>query len=681
MKTLKSKFTNRLVWISTFSLCLLILSFAPYQSGILIKGKVMDATTKQSMSGTNIILKGTTSGVLADTSGNFSIIVPDSSAILVFRFVGYTIQEKKVGKERNFTISMKQEYSKLEEVVVIGYGQVKKSCSTGSVNTSKPNVSNKRQKVIASSDYLMSSAENISSNDQIVTNSNTNVVSVNRNQTAQPLNNPVNKIRANNPVYYDPSRESYIKIDENRFKWSKTSPLSTFSINVDKASYTNVKRFLNNGLLPPADAVRVEELVNYFSYDYPQPVANRPVSITTEYTDCPWQSGLKILHIGLQGKTIPYNQLPSSNLVFLIDVSGSMAEINKLPLLKTAFKMLVDTLRPNDRVAIVVYAGAAGIVLNSTPGNEKTTIVNAIDGLQAGGSTAGAAGIEMAYRVAQENFIKGGNNRVILATDGDFNVGVSSDNELQTLIEKKRETGVFLTCLGVGTGNYKDAKMQLLAKEGNGNYFYLNDVQEAGKVLINEFSGTLFTIAKDVKVQIEFNPSKVQAYRLLGYENRALNDEDFKDDGKNAGELGSGHTVTAIYEIIPVGVNSKFLPNIDDLKYQLPGNEPMKDGSKEIATVKIRYKDPDEDVSKEITHIVADKTKKFSETSDNFRFSVSVAMFGLLLRNSEFKGECSYKGLVGIADQARGTDKDSYRAEFIRLAKAAEYINNSQALN
>jgi Ca-activated chloride channel homolog len=397
-----------------------------------------------------------------------------------------------------------------------------------------------------------------------------------------------------------------------------------------------------------------------------------PFSITTEYSDWPWQCDYKLLHIGLQGKKIATENLPSSNLVFLIDVSGSMAEPNKLPLLKSAFKLLVNNLRDKDRVAIVVYAGAAGLVLPSTCGDEKNIILEALDNLQAGGSTAGAAGVQLAYEVAQKYFIDGGNNRVILATDGDFNVGISNDNDLEDMIVEKRKSGIFLTCLGVGMGNYKDSKLETLADKGNGNYAYINDIQEANKVFVNEFGGTLFTIAKDVKIQVEFNPAKVQAYRLVGYENRMLNEEDFKDDAKDAGELGAGHTVTAIYEIIPVGVKSKFIKDVDDLKYQSTRDNRSDDLSDEVATIKLRYKKPNGDKSIEMIHPVDDNQCSISQTSNNFKFSAAVAMFGMLLRNSEFKGSGTYKDVVGLANQSRGIDKDGYRAEFIRLVKTAD---------
>ncbi|MBO9683279.1 MAG: VWA domain-containing protein [Flavisolibacter sp.] len=463
--------------------------------------------------------------------------------------------------------------------------------------------------------------------------------------------------------------EDYDNIVENKFLSSKQEPLSTFSIDVDEASYSNVRRYLLNGSLPPAGAVRIEEMINYFDYDYPQPQNGDPFSVVTEISECPWNNNHKLIHIGLQGKIIPLENLPNSNLVFLIDVSGSMDEPNKLPLVQASLKMLTEQLRGQDKVAIVVYAGSAGLVLPSTNGSNKTKIKEAIDNLQAGGSTAGGEGIRLAYKIAKENFIKGGNNRVILATDGDFNIGPSSDDALIRWIEKERRSGVFLSVLGYGMGNYKDNKMQQLADKGNGNHSYIDNINEAKKVLVQEFGSTLFTIAKDVKIQVEFNPQKVQAYRLVGYENRMLASEDFNDDQKDAGELGSGHTVTALYEVIPVGVKDEFTKSVDALKYQT--NRTINSNhSNEIITVKLRYKKPDEDVSKLITKAVIDDHKSLASASDNFRFSAAVAEFGLLLRNSEFKENSSYQQVISLAKSAKGKDVNGYRSEFINLVSS-----------
>jgi len=422
----------------------------------------------------------------------------------------------------------------------------------------------------------------------------------------------------------------------------------------------------------------VEEMINYFDYDYPQPKGEHPVVLQTELSDSPWNKGLKLLHIGLQAKTIPSDNLPASNLVFLVDVSGSMGMPNKLPLVKEAFKLLVNQLRPSDRVAIVVYAGAAGTVLPSTPGNQTSTIKDALDNLQAGGSTAGGEGIKLAYKIAQDHFIKGGNNRVILASDGDFNVGVSSEGELQQLVEEKRKSGVYLSVLGFGMGNYKDNKMETLADKGNGNYAYIDNLQEAQKVFVHEFGGTLFTVAKDVKLQLEFNPKFVKGYRLIGYENRMLNNEDFHNDKKDAGEMGSGHTVTALYEIIPVGVESAYLNKVDDLKYQKSAE--VTTSSDELVTIKLRYKQPDSETSRLFEVPVRNATIPLANTSNNFRFAAAVAEWGLLLRSSEFKGEASYGQVIDLAKGAISKDPEGYRAEFMRLVKLAQSLDASKAV-
>lgn len=464
--------------------------------------------------------------------------------------------------------------------------------------------------------------------------------------------------------------EDYDNIVENKFLAATQNPLSTFSIDVDEAAYSNVRRYLENGSIPPAGAVRIEEMVNYFDYNYPKPVNGEPFTVNTEISECPWNPQHKLVHIGLQGKEIPVDNLPPSNMVFLVDVSGSMNEANKLPLVQASMNMLVDQLREKDKVAIVVYAGSAGLVLPSTSGSNKVKIKEAINNLEAGGSTAGGEGIILAYKTAKENFIKNGNNRIILATDGDFNVGVSSDDDLVRLIEQERKSGVFLSVLGYGMGNYKDNKMQQLADKGNGNHSYIDNIGEARKVLVNEFGSTLFTIAKDVKIQVEFNPSKVQAYRLVGYENRMMAAEDFNDDAKDAGELGSGHTVTALYEVIPVGVQDDFTKSVDPLKYQ-SNDRKFFDKTDEIMTIKLRYKKPDEDVSKLITHPVMDNHTALANTSDNFRFSAAVAEFGLLLRSSDYKQQSSYDQVVSLAKGSKGIDNNGYRSEFIRLVQAA----------
>ncbi len=470
-----------------------------------------------------------------------------------------------------------------------------------------------------------------------------------------------------NQQYYQKSgnTEQYDRIYENEFLTVGENPLSTFSIDVDTASYSNMRRFLNYSELPPKDAVRIEELINYFRYDYPKPQGEDPFSITTDAAVCPWNKSHQLVRIGLQGKTLDAQHLKPSNLVFLIDVSGSMDQPNKLPLLKTAFQMMVSQLSANERVAIVVYAGAAGTVLESTPGSDKGAIFRALNNLQAGGSTAGGAGIQLAYNIARQNFITGGNNRVILATDGDFNVGASSNAEMIRLIEKERDAGVFLTVLGFGSGNYKDSRMEGIADKGNGNYYYIDTHREAQKVLVSELGSTLFTIAKDVKIQIEFNPSQIKAYRLIGYENRILAKEDFNDDTKDAGELGAGHTVTALYEIVPADSEESF-GNVDALVYQ---KAPVKSG--DLMTVKLRYKDPDGSTSKLIQRTVSEGAVG-EEPEGDFQFASAVAEFGLLLRDSKFKGNASYDHVLKNSKKSLGSDEYGYRLEFINLVEKAK---------
>jgi len=473
------------------------------------------------------------------------------------------------------------------------------------------------------------------------------------------------------PGRYNPDfhTEDYDHLPENPFLAVSSSPLSTFSIDVDRASYANVRRFIRSGQRPPVDAVRIEELVNYFTYEYAEPEGDLPFSVHADVARAPWQPEHRLVRIGLQGRKVAMGDIPPGNLVFLIDVSGSMSSPDKLPLLKTAFRMLVDQLRPRDRVAIVVYAGAAGLVLPSTPGSEKGRILEALDRLEAGGSTAGGEGIRLAYQVARENHVRGGNNRVILATDGDFNVGPSSDSEMVRLIEEKREQGTFLTVLGFGTGNLKDAKMEQIADHGNGNFAYIDNELEARKVLVQEMGGTLLTIAKDVKLQVEFNPTRVAAYRLIGYENRVLATEDFDDDRKDAGELGAGHTVTALYEVIPLGSRSTTpVRGTDSLRYQTRDVKGSAAGTDELLFVKLRYKDPDGSGSRLLAHAVPDRV---GELRGDFRFAAAVAAFGMVLRESEHCGEFALGDVVALARGALGADREGYRAEFMELVEAA----------
>lgn len=569
-------------------------------SSLAVNAKTITGTVTDEESyplpGVNITIKGSQKGTQTDFEGKYNLEAKEGD-ILVFSYLGFKSQERKVKKGSVLNVVMKAENVSLEEVVMV------RDMET-------------------------------------------------RSQAMMMMAPP------------PPGSESYKDINENVFRSVGTSPLSTFSIDVDRAAYSNIRRMINNGQEIPKDAVKIEEMINYFNYEYPQPTKGQPFAIHTEVAQTPWNSDSKLVKIALQGKTVPLDNIPASNLVFLLDVSGSMNSPNKLPLLKSAFKLLTGQLREQDKVAIVVYAGAAGVVLPSTSGSDKTAILAALDNLSAGGSTAGGAGIELAYQIAQENFIKGGNNRVILATDGDFNVGASSDSAMEELIEEKRNSGVFLTALGFGMGNYQDAKLETLAGKGNGNHAYIDTMQEARRVLGTEFGGTLYTIAKDVKIQVEFNPVQVQAYRLIGYENRLLNDEDFKDDKKDAGELGSGHTVTALYEIIPTGVKSKFLKDIDPLKYTKTSSSGNKD---ELLTVRFRYKEPEGTTSKELVQVV--KTDEVALSSD-FKFASAVALYGMLLRDSEFANEASLQLVVSLAKEGRGKDENGYRAEFVRLVES-----------
>jgi len=599
---------------------LALLTILPLQAQIKISGTVTDKSGSP-LPGTTVTVKGTTVGTVTDSNGNYTINVDNKAVSLIFSLIGFKTAEETIAGRTIINVVLEENVSALEEVVVVGYGISRKCDKTGSVSG------------VASG------------------------------------------IQVNAPAMYsnaDFNTEGYSAIHENGYKSVTKDPLSTFSIDVDKASYSNVRRFLNMGQMPPEDAVRIEEMINYFRYDYPEPTGDYPFSVYTEVGVCPWNTGHSLLHIGLKGKSIDKESLPPSNIVFLMDVSGSMDEPNKLPLLKSAFNLLVDELRPQDRVAIVVYAGAAGVVLESTPGSRKERIRQAIDNLQAGGSTAGGEGLLLAYKIAEENFVKGGNNRIILATDGDFNVGVSSNGGMEQLVEEKRDKGVFITVLGFGMGNYKDDKMETIADKGNGNYAYIDNLQEAQKVLVQEFGGTLFTIAKDVKFQIEFNPAFVKAYRLVGYENRLLNNEDFNDDTKDAGEMGSGHTVTALYELIPAGSDEN-VSSIDPLKYQARQEPASGSSDNEMLTIKLRYKEPDGKTSRLYEKGIVARVVETSQTSDRFRFSAAVAGFGMLLRNSEYKGNASYDDVIKLAAGSKGDDEDGYRSEFIRLVKLARH--------
>lgn len=483
---------------------------------------------------------------------------------------------------------------------------------------------------------------------------------------------------------------TYDKVEENPFLSAATNPLSTFSIDVDTASYSNVRRFINNGSLPPKDAVRVEEMINYFTYDYREPEGDKPFSIDLDSTECPWDTSHRLLRIGLKGREVANEKRPASNLVFLLDVSGSMLPAERLPLVKQAMRLLVDKLSEKDRVAIVIYAGGSGLALSSTNGNEKEKILRALEELKAGGSTNGADGIELAYQVAADNFIKGGVNRVILATDGDFNIGVTNQGDLIRLIEEKAKSGVFLSVLGVGTDNLKDSTMQKLADKGNGNYAYLDSVDEARKVLVQQINGTLMTIAKDVKIQVEFNPARVASYRLIGYEKRMLRKEDFNNDKIDAGEIGAGHTVTALYEVVPAGSGAAdpaaSVPPVDPLKYQTPNPASAasstyvdpKNQSPEMVTVKLRHKKPDGDVSELTERSFTDNGSTFENAAPDLKFAAAVAEFGMILRDSQYKGKGTLGAVIEWAQEGRGRDTAGYRAGFIELARKAQTLKQSE---
>ncbi|WP_375560457.1 von Willebrand factor type A domain-containing protein [Bernardetia sp. OM2101] len=606
-----------------------------------ITGTVTASDGSGGLPGATVQVKGTNTGTSTDMEGKYSITIPEGNDVLVFMFVGFENKEVTIGKQTVIDVEL-EENTQLQEVVVTGQHIEKRRESLSySLSGKAAGVQVKGGKHIR-------------------------------------IRGAKSKRKAKNTSYKKSNTESYATKEENSFHSVSQNPLSTFSIDVDKASYSNVRRFLNDGEMPPQDAVRVEEMINYFNYNYQEPTGKHPFGVTTEYGNCAWNENHKLVLVGLQAKKIKKDNLPNSNIVFLLDVSGSMSDYNKLPLLKKGLTELVKELREKDRVSIVVYAGAAGVVLPSTSGAKKEEIIAALDQLSAGGSTAGGQGIELAYKIAKENFIKDGTNRVILCTDGDFNVGASSDGDMKRLIEKERESGIFLTCLGFGMGNYKDSKLEMLADKGNGNYGYIDDFQEARRMLVTEFSGTLFTLAKDVKIQIEFNPNYVAAYRLVGYENRLLNEEDFDDDTKDAGEIGVGHTVTALYEIIPVGVKSSFLPKEDkkgkQLKYQ---NSEVSEaaGSQELMTVKFRYKEPDGKKSTKFEEVVMNEVT--TNNSENFIWTNAVAMFGMILTDSKYKKEKDselYKWILENAPSAKTKDEDGYRGEFIRLVKTAESL-------
>jgi Ca-activated chloride channel family protein len=615
-----------------------------------VTGTVYEKDDGTTIIGASVRVSGTTIFAVTDVTGSYAIDVPDANTRLVVSYIGYKTKIVKIGKNNVVNIYLEPSSAMLNEVAITGYSSQLKKTLMGSSSTVYNSLQGREAGV--------------------------NAVTTGNNGSASHLH--INCIAS--PAASD--NESYSTITENGFNTVKSNPLSTFSVDVDAASYSNVRRFINNGQLPPANAVRIEEMINYFSYNLPGPTNGEPVAIHTELSSAPWNTKHRLLRIGLKAVTIDANKLPPSNLVFLIDVSGSMGQLNKLPLVKASMKMLTAKLRPQDRVAIVTYAGHAGLALASTSGSQKETIMEAIDNLNAGGSTNGGEGIKLAYRIAKENFMRKGNNRIILATDGDFNVGPNSDEDMETLIVMERESRVAISIMGFGMGNLKDSKMETMADKGNGNYAYIDNITEARKALITEFAGTLFTVAKDVKLQMEFNPAKVQAYRLLGYEDRMLNKEDFNDDRKDAGDMGSGHTVTALYEIVPAGIKDDYAGSVDPLKYQKTERVSAGSGSGEMLTIKFRYKKNDSSASKMDLLTVKDRPEDFKSASADLRFAAAVAEFGMLLRNSQFKQQSTFDQVISIAKYAKGEDQEGYRSEFVRLAESAKLLaGNSLAAN
>jgi len=621
-------------------------------------------------------------GTETDIDGNYFFSAPPVGLIdIEVQYVGYEAImiknfEIKPGKDHRLDFKMNIDNNILNEVQIVAYKvplvEIDNTSQGTTITAEKI-----RNLPTKSVDAITTTAAGNSSS----TGSEISVRDSRSNETVYFLDGvrvngnsvPQSEISNNTP-----NTESYTKINENQFKFVTDEPLSTFALDVDRAAYSNVRRMLNYGQLPPADAVRIEEMINYFQYNYPAPKDKDIIGVTTNFTDCPWNKELKLLHVGVQSKKMDVKKMPLSNIVFLIDVSGSMSDDNKLPLVIASCKILLEQLRPDDKVAIVTYAGHAGVALQSTKASEKAKIIAALDGLESGGPTAGAQGIITAYQIAKENFITKGNNRVILATDGDFNVGISDNQSLEKLIEEKRSTGIFLSVLGYGMGNYQDDKMQILADKGNGNHAYIDNMQEANKVLHNEFGGTMYTIAKDVKFQIEFNPATVSYYRLVGYENRMLNKEDFNNDAKDGGELGLGHQMTAIYEIGTTASAADGILSVDPLKYQSNSNKDKNLGNlDELATIKFRYKEPDADKSKKWQQVIKNTLVSQSELNDDVRFAIAVAYGGLLLRDGQTLSSKSFAPMIDMATAAKGKDDDGYRTEFIKLMRVADGIKSN----
>ena len=607
-----------------FPLLLLSPPEGPQQAHLVVSGRVTQAGTSTGLQAVNVRIMAANASVGTDADGRYRIHLPDSlrgrEVQLNVRAIGFRPASRTIRLERDTTsadFQLTVDANRLHEVVVSGVAGASGMRNLG---------------------FTVRGAKSIA---------------------GAPQDLPGRYRKPDNT-------ESYDRIVDNPFLGARDNPLSTFSVDVDRASYSNVRRFVSEGQRPPKDAVRIEELVNYFTYEYPDPDDRHPFSVTTEVARTPWHADHLLVRIGLQARRVSLADMPPNNLVFLVDVSGSMTSPDKLPLVKRALQLLVQQLREQDRVAMVVYAGAAGLVLPPTSGAHKGVIIAAIDALESGGSTAGGAGIRLAYDVARQHHMPDGNNRVILATDGDFNVGASSDAEMERLIEEKRQQGTFLSVLGFGRGNLKDSKMEKLADKGNGNYAYIDDLAEAKKVFGAEMGGTLLTLAKDVKLQVEFNPERVASYRLIGYENRMLRKEDFEDDTKDAGEIGAGHSVTALYEVVPKGVGRD--PATEPLRYQsAPAAAPRSGRADELMYVKLRYKLPDATTSRWLDHVVP--VSRVSSASTDLRFAAAVAAFGMVLRESEYRGSATLESVIALGRGALGEDEGGYRAEFIKLVE------------
>jgi Ca-activated chloride channel homolog len=620
---------------------------AEQASAFVVKGVVTDGATRQPVSGASVQVANRREATMSSADGRYRLALqlgPETRSVqIVFRRIGYTPITRSVavsGDSVTLDVAMAASSMPLSAVVV----------------------------------NATSSRTRRSTDAAAVASGNANVAPA----SPYPARAMERKERDHGAVGDSADREQYANIVENPFLSARNTPLSTFSIDVDRASYSDLRRYLDGGARPPRDAVRIEELVNYFRYDYAAPEdRSTPVNVTVETHAAPWQPSHRLVRIGMQAPRLPLSDLPSANLVFLIDVSGSMGAENKLPLVIQSLRLLTAELREQDRVAIAVYAGAAGLVLPPTAGTDKARILDALDRLQSGGSTNGAAGIRLAYQTAREHFIRDGANRVILATDGDFNVGTTSDSELVQLIETERKSGVFLTVLGFGMGNTQHAKMEQLADKGNGQYAYIDDLAEAQKALVREMGGTLFTLAKDVKFQVEFNPARVRAYRLIGYENRLLRDEDFNDDTKDAGELGAGHSVTALYEVeLTDGPALARIGSVDSLRYAMPERTPVRSATDELAYVKVRYQPPQGGASRQMSWAVRETP---GTASVDYTFASAVAGFGLLLRDSEHKGNFTWADVRRLAERGLGADRDGDRAGFLRLVGVAERVATTTA--